>query len=79
MAELLRDLITIFIIMLFARAVLSWFPLQPGGFAEQLSDLLRSLTEWAVAPLRRVIPPVGMIDLSFMVLVFGLLILRSAI
>jgi YggT family protein len=78
-ADILRDLITIFIIMLFARAVLSWFPLQPGGFGEQLSDLLRSLTEWAVAPLRRVIPPVGMIDLSFMVLVFGLLILRSAI
>jgi YggT family protein len=78
-AEILRDLITIFIIMLFARAVLSWFPLQRGGFAEQLSDLLRRLTEWAVAPLRRVIPPVGMIDLSFMVLVFALLILRSAI
>ena len=79
MAVILRDLITIFIVMLFARAVLSWFPVQPGGFAAQLSDLLRGLTEWAVAPLRRVIPPVGMIDVSFMVLVFGLLILRSAI
>ena len=30
-----------------------------------------------LAPLRRVIPPVGMFDLSFTVLVFGLLILLA--
>jgi uncharacterized protein YggT (Ycf19 family) len=37
------------------------------------------LTDWALIPLRSLIPPVGMFDLSFMVLVFALFILRSAI
>jgi YggT family protein len=77
--SLLCNLITAFIVVLFARAVLSWFPLQSGTFLAQVSDLLRVLTDWAVVPLRRVIPPAGMFDLSFMVLVFGLFILRAAI
>jgi YggT family protein len=77
--SLLCNLITAFIVVLFARAVLSWFPLQSGTFLAQVSDVLRMLTDWAVVPLRRVIPPAGMFDLSFMVLVFGLFILRAAI
>jgi len=79
MENLLCGAITVFIVVLFARAVLSWFPLQSGTFLAQVSDVLRLLTDWAVVPLRRVIPPAGMIDLSFMVLVFGLVILRAAI
>jgi YggT family protein len=72
-------LITIFIVILFARAVLSWFPVEPRSFMAQISDVLRMLTDWAVVPLRRVIPPVGMLDMSFLVLTFGLFILRGAI
>ena len=37
------------------------------------------VTEWAVAPLRRIIPPIGMFDVSFLVLVFGLFILQNAL
>jgi len=77
--SLVCTLITLFIVVLFARAVLSWFPVQSGTFLAQVSDVLRVLTDWAVVPLRRVIPPAGMFDLSFMVLVFGLFILRAAI
>jgi YggT family protein len=76
---ILCALITVFIVLLFVRAVLSWFPVQPGSGVAQLSRLLIELTDWAVRPLRRIIPPAGMFDLSFMVLVFFLFILRSAI
>ena len=79
MEDALCTLITIFVVILFLRAVLSWFPVAPGSFLAQLNDILRFLTDWAVVPLRSVIPPVGMIDISFLVLTFGLLILRSAI
>jgi len=72
-------LITVFIVLLFARAVLSWFPVQSGGGVAQVNRLLIELTDWAVRPFRRFIPPVGMFDISFMILVFFLLILRSAI
>lgn len=79
MEEILCNLITVFIVLLFVRAVVSWFPVEPGSFLAQLNDVLRLLTDWAVLPLRSVIPPVGMLDISFLVLTFGLLILRGAI
>ena len=77
--DVLCPLITIFMVLLFARAVLSWFPIEPGSFLAQLTDVLGLLTDWAVVPLRRIIPPVGMFDVSFLVLVIGLVILRNAI
>jgi YggT family protein len=79
MSELLCAFITVFIVILIVRAVLSWFPLEQGGVLAQVNRLVIDVTDWAVAPLRRVIPPVGVIDISFLVLVFGLFILRSAI
>ncbi|MFA5883889.1 MAG: YggT family protein [Acidimicrobiia bacterium] len=79
MNEILCALITVFIVVVFARVILSWFPVRPGTGLAQLNGILIDLTEWILAPMRRVIPPVGMIDVSFLVLTFGLFILRSAI
>jgi len=77
--EILCALITVFIVVVFARVILSWFPVRPGTGLAQLNGLLIDLTEWVLAPMRRVIPPVGMIDVSFLVLTFGLFILRGVI
>ena len=77
--DVICALLLAFIVILFARAVLSWFPIRPGTPMATISLVLSDLTEWALRPLRRVIPPVGMFDLSFLVLTFGLLILRQAI
>jgi YggT family protein len=77
--DILCPLLDIFTVVLFARAVLSWFPTEPGSFLQQMNDVLALLTDWAVLPLRRIIPPVGMFDVSFLVLVFGVFILRNAI
>jgi YggT family protein len=77
--EVVCNVITVFIVLLFVRAVLSWFPVEPGSFLAQLNDVLILLTDWAVRPLRSIIPPVGMLDMSFLVLTFGLFILRGAI
>lgn len=73
------DVLTVFIVILFARAVLSWFPIRPDTVTAQINRLLIDLTEWALRPLRRVIPPVGMFDLSFLVLFFVILLVRSAV
>jgi YggT family protein len=73
------DVLTVFIVILFARAVLSWFPVRPGTVPARINRLLVDLTEWALRPLRRIIPPVGMFDLSFLVLFFVILLLRSAV
>jgi YggT family protein len=77
--DVLCLLITAFLIVLFARAVLSWFPLDPDGVAARVQDVLVLATDWALRPLRSIIPPAGMLDLSFMVLFFALIILRTAV
>ena len=79
LAEILCNLITVFIVVLFLRAILSWFPVRPGSGLATATRVLTDLTEWALGPVRRIVPQVGMIDLSFLVLVFGLFLVRSAI
>jgi YggT family protein len=74
---ILCALLTVFIVILVVRAVLSWFPIRPGTGLAQLNGILFDLTEWALRPMRQVIPPVGMFDISFMVLLFGLFLLRQ--
>jgi YggT family protein len=77
--SILCALFTVFIVILAARAVLSWFPVRPGTAMAQINGILFDLTEWALRPLRRVIPPAGMFDLSFLVLFFIIIIVRTAV
>jgi YggT family protein len=78
--QLLGAVVTVYLVIMGARAVLSWFPpSSSGGGLATLNRLLMDLTEPVLAPLRRIIPPAGMFDLSFMVAFFGLLILRGLI
>jgi YggT family protein len=47
-----------------ARALLSWFPIRPGNPFYPLAAILHQITEPILAPLRRVIPMIGMIDIT---------------
>ena len=79
MQQLLCSIITVFLVVLFARAIVSWLPPPQGGFGQTVVRLLFDITEPALAPLRRVIPPAGMFDLSFLVLIFVLFALRQVV
>jgi YggT family protein len=72
-------LITAYIVVLFVRIIMSWFPMRPGTGLASVYLVVRDLTEPVLAPIRRVIPPAGMFDLSVLVLSFGLFILRAAV
>jgi YggT family protein len=61
---LLCQLILLFQVVIIARIVLSWFPLQPGGVMSRINSVLIALTEWLLGPLRRIVPRVGMLDFS---------------
>jgi YggT family protein len=76
---ILCAIVTVYMIVLFARAIMSWFPVRPGSPWASIYGVLLDLTEPVLAPLRRVIPPAGMFDLSFMVLFLILVILQRAI
>ncbi len=72
-------ILSIFQLVLLARAITSFFPVTPGTSFAQIVDVLYKVTEPVLAPLRRVIPPLGMFDLSFLVLLIGLQVLTGLI
>jgi YggT family protein len=78
-ANILATIVLIYIVILAGRAVLSWFPVRGGTFLASLNTLLFELTEPVLRPVRKLIPPVGMFDMSFLVVFVGLLILRTAL
>lgn len=63
-------------IALFARVISSWVGGSPYSKWWRWSYVL---TEWFLAPLRNVIPTIGMIDISVLVAYFGLGILESVV
>lgn len=70
-AGLIATLINIFILVLIVRAILSWFP---GMLYTEVGRIVVIATEWYLAPIRRVIPPAGGLDISFLV---GIVILYA--
>ncbi len=76
-------LLDAYLIVMFARIILSWFPINAGSGLASVYGFLYSLTEPVLGPIRRVIPPLGMggmgLDLSPLVVFFGITILQGAI
>jgi len=72
-------ILNIFQLVLLARAITSFFPVTPGTSFAQIVDVLYKVTEPVLAPLRRIIPPLGMFDLSFLVLLIGLQVVSGAL
>ena len=58
-----------YVIVLLLRAVLSWFPLSSKSPLVPVARFLGVITEPVLAPFRRVVPPAGGLDLSFLVVV----------
>lgn len=79
MKQLICSLLTVYYIVLFARVILSWFPLQPGTAMASIASIVYQLTEPVMGPVRRIIPTVGMIDISPIVVFFGIQIIKSAV
>jgi len=77
--DLLCSLISVYYIVLLARVFLSWFPLQPGTAMASIASIVYQLTEPVMGPVRRLVPTIGMIDISPIVVFVGLSILQSAI
>ena len=73
---LIARLLEVIAYLLIARALVSWFP---DLRRHQIVQLLFDITDPIIEPLRRIIPPVGMLDLSVMIAVFGLIALATAL
>ena len=71
-----QSVFSILMIALFVRVIASWFGISPYS---RWMRVVMALTDWIVEPLRRVVPPIGMIDITPMIAYLLLLLARSAL
>lgn len=76
LAPLLSNLLYLYTFVLFGRALMSWFD---PSFSSAIGQLVFKLTEPVVEPVRRIIRPMGGLDLSIMVTIFLMIILQRLI
>lgn len=76
-------LLTLYLIAVFGRIILSWFPIAPESPVAQVYSFLYAITEPVLGPVRRLLPPVGFggmgLDLSPIIVTIALGLLRGAI
>jgi YggT family protein len=77
--QVVCTLLSLYILVLFVRAVLSWFPIRPDSGLVPVIRALDAVIDPAVRPLRRVIPPAGMLDLSYLVLFIIVIVIHSIV
>ena len=61
-------LLQVYIVVIFVRVILSWFPISPDSALASVYRLVYSVTEPVLGPIRRMMPGVGVggmgLDLS---------------
>ena len=72
MRDVLCQLLNIYLLVVFIRIVLSWFPMNPGGAMARVQDVLYKATEPLLGFARRFLPPMGGFDLSPIVVILFL-------
>jgi YggT family protein len=77
--HILYDLGQIYILILIVRAILSWFPYSHDSPLNPVRRVVFVLTEPVLAPFRRIIPPIGMLDISFLVAIIVIQIIVSTV
>jgi YggT family protein len=74
---MISQLISIYTLVIFVRIILSWFPSTPAGVLGQVNRVLYQVTEPVLGPARRIIPSLGPIDISPIVVVVALGFVQS--
>jgi YggT family protein len=70
---LLANLIDLYSLVVLVAVILSWIPMDRR---HPLVAITNALTEPVLAPIRNLLPPMGGLDLSPMVVLFGLQLLK---
>jgi len=69
-------LVTLLQLAIFLRAILTWLPIGPDN---PLVRILNQITEPVLAPLRKIVPRMGMVDLTPMAAIFVLFIVQQGL
>lgn len=76
LATFIGILLSVLNLLIFVRVILSWFPIDPDN---RIVRMIFDVTEPILAPFRRVLPTIGMIDLSPLAALLVLQFLARAI
>jgi YggT family protein len=71
-ATIFVDFLYLLIAAIVVRALLSWFPLSPRN---RFVQFVARITDPLIQPVRRVVPPLGMLDLSSMIVIVVLYVM----
>ena len=75
-SDFVRILCELLTFAIFVRVILSWFAISPNN---RLVYLLHQVTEPILAPLRGIIPRIGMIDITPIIAIILLQIIASLV
>ena len=75
-ANFVLVLVQVLTAAIFLRAILSWFAIDPRN---PLIQVLDQITEPILSPLRRIVPRIGMIDITPLVAIILLQVLGQAL
>jgi YggT family protein len=64
--SILGGLLQIYFLIMLVYALVSWVPSLRGAW----SDVLARLVEPVLVPIRRIIPPLGGLDIAFLIVIF---------
>ncbi len=79
MTNLIVMLLNLVVLLLVARAILSWVRLGPDSRFRPVVDVVYRMTEPILAPIRRVLPAMGGFDLSPLLVIIAIRLVQGAI
>ena len=59
MSHPISSLLQLYIVVIFVRVILSWFPISPDSVMASIYRFVYAVTEPVLGPIRRVMPGVG--------------------
>ena len=69
-------IINFFLFVIFVSAILSWVTAAGGGY-NPFADILRQMAEPVLAPARKIIPPMGGLDISPMLVILAIYFIKQ--
>ena len=70
--NVLVQVLNLVMLVFIARAIVSWFPIGFDSPFRPIVDFLYKITEPVLAPIRRVLPSMGGLDLSVLIVILAI-------